>query len=198
MRFIYEDNARFDGNVLHVECFWSSSFFGTLAQFFLLSVVVATIGIAVASVSEVAKPVVSVVGISRGFGFGGSFSRPLAVDKSTSDIGVANVAKMGTEAVDTVVRVSLGSGSSISRPLAIVVAITGIDVRVASIAVVSEPVVAVVGIGGRGSLGVSGPLAIVVAIAITSIESTIAEAIVAIVRVSLRFGLRSGHDQGGH
>merc|ERR1719391_1135323 len=80
---------------------------------FLLSVVVATIGIGVAGIAVVAKAVVAVVGISGRLGSGGSLSGPLAVDNSTMGIGEASIAVMA-EAVDTVVRLRLGSGCSFS------------------------------------------------------------------------------------
>merc|ERR1719239_1426229 len=116
-------------------------------------VAVAAIGNGVASVAVVAKAIVAVVGISRRLGSRGRISGPLAIDNSTSDVRVASVAVMGAEAVDTVVRISLGSGSSIGRPLAVVVAITTIGVRVPSVAVVAEAIEAVVrisvGSGGR-------------------------------------------------
>merc|ERR1719300_2062468 len=115
---------------------------------FLLSVVVATIGIGVAGIAVVTKTVIAVVGISRRLGSGGSLGGPLAVDYGTIGIGVASIAEMA-EAVVAVVRLRLGSGSSFSRPLAIVVAAIGI--REASVAVVSKTIVAVV----RISLGIS-------------------------------------------
>ena len=172
--FIYEDNVRFDGDVLHVECFprektfslWSSSFFGF--ESFLLSIVVAIAEAAVVSTVSitvsvsVTKSVVDVVGISRRFGGVGGFNRSLAVDNSMRGVGVAGVAVYTAESVDTaksvdtVVRVSrrFGSRSRISRSLAIEVAITAIGVRVASIVtVVTEAIVAVVGISVGSGLG---------------------------------------------
>merc|ERR1719300_336821 len=104
-------------NVFHEKIIWFLVVF-ILWHFesFLLSVVVATIGIGEAGVAVVAKAVVAVVGISRRLGSGGSLGRPLAVDNSTIGIGVASIAVMA-EAVDTVVRLRLGSGSGLSRPL---------------------------------------------------------------------------------
>merc|ERR1711972_569496 len=96
------------------------------------------------------------------------------------------------EAVDTVVRLRFGSGSSFSRPLAIVV--TAIGIREASVAVVAETIVAVVRIsrGSRGSFSLSRPLAVVVAtIGIGEASIAImAKAVVAVVRISLGISLR--------
>merc|ERR1711934_815939 len=103
-------------------------------QSFLLSVVVAiTVAAVVSTVSVTVSisisTVVAVVRVGRsisrplavvvtGRRLGGrdGFSRPLAIDNSMRDIGVASVAVVGAEAVDTVVRISLGGRSSISRP----------------------------------------------------------------------------------
>merc|ERR1719300_1555301 len=123
-------------NVFHEKIIWFLVVF-ILWHFesFLLSVVVATIGIGEAGIAVVAKAVVAVVGISRRLGSGGGLGGPLAVDNGTIGIGVASIAVMA-EAVVAVIRISLGSGSSFSRPLAIVVAAIG--VREAGVAVVSK------------------------------------------------------------
>merc|ERR1712179_790032 len=124
--------------------------------------------------------VVAIVGVGR------SISRPFAVVVTVSAVAVVGISRR------------LGGRGSFSRPLAVDNSMR--DIRVASVAVVgAEAVVTVVGIslGSRGSLSLSRPLAVVVAIAITTIEATITisvtEAIVAVVGVSLSFGLRSGH-----
>merc|ERR1712113_737562 len=75
---------------------------------FLLSIVVTTVGVGVASITVVAKAVVAVIRISGRLGGWGSFSRPLAIDNSAIGIGVASVPVMA-KAIVAIVGLGLGS-----------------------------------------------------------------------------------------
>merc|ERR1712116_116406 len=99
------------------------------------------------------------------------------------------------KAIVAIVGLGLGSGSGLSRPLAVVMA---------SVPIVAKSVVAVVGISRRlgGSGRLSRPFAVVVAtvgIGVASI-SVMTKAIVAVVRISrgLSLWLRGAHGQVSH